>query len=70
MASNLDWKVGLADAHDAPCEACGRPMTHLGNMPRTSRRDAIRVFRCYGCNAVVAEQWSSLNETTDRHCPV
>jgi hypothetical protein len=72
MAYDLDRKSpdGPAQTHDAPCEACGTPLTHLGDMPRTSQREAIRVFRCYGCNAVVSKQWSALSETSDRRCPV
>jgi DNA-directed RNA polymerase subunit N (RpoN/RPB10) len=39
-------------------------------MPRTPRRDAIRVFRCYSCNAVVSKQWSAFNEPVRRRFAV
>jgi hypothetical protein len=70
MATNLDHKGPDVQARscDAPCEACGATLTHLGDMPRTVTRDAVRVFRCYSCNAVVSKQWSASDERADRHC--
>ena len=38
------------------CEKCSTVMTLLGVLPALSIRAAIRVFRCYACDHVVAER--------------
>jgi hypothetical protein len=72
MAHNLNHKGPdvFAQTCEESCEACGGPLTHLGNMPRTSTRDAIRVFRCYSCNAVVSKHWSASDKLADRQFSV
>jgi predicted SprT family Zn-dependent metalloprotease len=51
-----------ADAKPSPeavtysCDACGNHMTLLAALPRTARHEAVRVYRCYGCNAVKLER--------------
>jgi len=37
------------------CEKCGAVMKQLGEPPAISMHAAIRVFRCYSCDHVVAE---------------
>jgi hypothetical protein len=38
------------------CEKCNAVMTQLGVLPALSIHAAIKVFRCYVCNHVVAER--------------
>jgi len=37
------------------CEKCGAVMKQLGELQAISMHAAIRVFRCYSCDHVVAE---------------
>jgi hypothetical protein len=38
------------------CEKCDTDMRQLGELPALSIHAAIRIFRCYGCDHVVAER--------------
>jgi hypothetical protein len=38
------------------CEKCNADMKQLGELPALSIHAAIRIFRCYGCDHVVAER--------------
>ena len=38
------------------CEKCDAEMTHLSDLPSFLERSAIRIFRCYVCDAVVSEE--------------
>lgn len=38
------------------CEKCNAEMNQLGVLPALSIRAAIRVFRCYACDHVVADR--------------
>jgi hypothetical protein len=38
------------------CEACGHRMKLLAALPATAKHEAVRVFRCYDCNAVRSER--------------
>jgi len=38
------------------CEKCSAVMKQLGELPALSIRATIRVFRCYACNHVAADQ--------------
>jgi hypothetical protein len=38
------------------CEKCNAEMKQLGVLPALSIRAAIRVFRCYSCDHVVADR--------------
>jgi hypothetical protein len=46
-----------ADRNDVVrnCERCDAEMKRLGVLPALSIRAAISVFRCYGCDHVVAD---------------
>ena len=46
------------DQHDAVrrCEKCAAEMKQLGELPALSIRAAIKVFRCYTCDHVVADR--------------
>jgi hypothetical protein len=39
------------------CDKCNAEMLHLSDLPDYLGRDAVRIFRCYGCNNVVSEEW-------------
>jgi hypothetical protein len=43
------------NAERRACEKCNAEMTHLSDLPAFLGRAAVRVFRCYDCNNVVAE---------------
>jgi hypothetical protein len=38
------------------CEKCNAVMKQLGELPALSIHAAIKVFRCYACDHVVAER--------------
>jgi hypothetical protein len=38
------------------CENCNAEMRQLGELPALSIHAAMRIFRCYVCDHVVAEQ--------------
>jgi len=38
------------------CERCNAVMKKLGALPALSVHAALKVFRCYGCDHVVAER--------------
>lgn len=38
------------------CEKCNAEMKQLGVLPALSIHTALKVFRCYGCDHVVAER--------------
>ena len=38
------------------CAKCGGPMKHLAEITSMDRQSATRVFGCYVCDLVVAEQ--------------
>lgn len=38
------------------CEKCAAAMKLLAELPALSIRSAIKVFRCYACNHVVADR--------------
>ncbi len=38
------------------CEKCNADMKQLGELPALSIHAAIKIFRCYGCDHVVAER--------------
>jgi hypothetical protein len=46
------------------CE-CGRQMTHLGDLPQSRGKPAIRIFRCYGCDNVVSAPKDRLHRQND-----
>jgi hypothetical protein len=37
------------------CNECAADMKHLSDLPSFLGRAAVRIFRCYACNNVVAE---------------
>jgi hypothetical protein len=37
------------------CENCNREMNQLAAFPAIAGREAVMIFRCYGCNCVVSE---------------
>jgi hypothetical protein len=39
------------------CDKCDSEMTHLGNLPSLLGKAVMSVFRCYGCNHVISEDW-------------
>ena len=47
-----------ADQKDSsrPCDKCNAIMKQLGTLPALSIHTAIKVFRCYNCDHVVAER--------------
>lgn len=42
--------------HPRVCEKCSAVMKQLGELPALSIHAAIRVFRCYSCDHVVAQR--------------
>jgi hypothetical protein len=59
MASNgANVPSETAEQRDAlrHCEKCSAVMKLLGELPALSIRAAVRVFRCYICDHVVAER--------------
>jgi hypothetical protein len=44
-----------ADHSTRECENCHVQMVQLGKLPASLTKQAVRVFRCYGCNAIKAE---------------
>jgi hypothetical protein len=38
------------------CEKCNADMKQLGELPALSIHAAIKIFRCYACDHVVAER--------------
>jgi hypothetical protein len=41
------------------CEACSASMTHLADLSPIGLREAVRVFRCSGCNRVTSAEIGS-----------
>ena len=41
------------------CEACSVPMTHLADLSSIGLHEAVRVFRCSGCNRVTSAEIGS-----------
>jgi hypothetical protein len=57
MASDEDVPPGRADQNRLrSCEKCHAVMKQLGELPALSIHAAIKVFRCYSCDHVVAER--------------
>jgi hypothetical protein len=52
--------MALPDEPTSPsrtCEKCDAEMTHLSDLPSFVGRAAIRIFRCFVCDNVVAEDY-------------
>jgi hypothetical protein len=47
-------QVNAAKAPERKC-LCGQQMTHLSDLGRTAKYQAVRVYRCYDCNYVISE---------------
>jgi hypothetical protein len=45
-----------ADSLLRHCENCNAEMRQLGELPALSIHAAVRIFRCYACDHVVAER--------------
>jgi hypothetical protein len=41
------------------CDACSAPMTHLADLSPIGLHEAVRVFRCSGCNRVTSAEIGS-----------
>jgi hypothetical protein len=50
------------------CGNCNQDMVQLGAFPAIAGREAVVIFRCYGCNYVVSEddQGRSISSAKDR----
>lgn len=59
MAYNdADVSADMADQDEVLrlCERCNAAMKQLGELPALSIHTAIKVFRCYACDHVVADR--------------
>jgi hypothetical protein len=39
------------------CAVCGQQMKHLANLELTAVFPASRIYRCYGCDHILQQEW-------------
>jgi hypothetical protein len=54
--------ISNAEVLQGDCKNCRRPLTHLGNVPRLSLRDAVQVFACARCEIIETSAWRIADE--------
>lgn len=47
--------TSTADRGTGTCANCHVQMHRLGKLPAVRTKPAVQVFRCYGCNYIMAE---------------
>jgi hypothetical protein len=51
-----DVNVPADQEHSRSCERCNAAMKQLAELPALSVHAALKIFRCYACDHVVAER--------------
>lgn len=54
--TNVSPDPAVQDRVERHCEKCDAAMKQLGELPALSTHAAIKVFRCYACDHVVADR--------------